>query len=162
MTLMTTVIIYSIDFGYFFMVAANLTSSARNAAQLSIMGFQTPGQATLPIAGPPNLVGSVASLALADLGSLANAATVSAINVCSKGIGTSGNFVKCSSYSSSGTTYSATSSVALESDPEAPTFYLNRVDVTYTVKPPVPISVIGTSLVPNLNFHRFVVMRAED
>ncbi len=163
MSLSTMLIVYSIDFGYFFVVAANLTAASRNAVQSSILGFQAPGQGTLPAAGPPNVAGTVANLALAGLGALSNSTTVSAIKVCSKAIGTSGNFVECSSYGApTGGTYAVTSSVAAAADPEAPVFYLNRVDVTYTVTPPIPISVLGASLVPNLNFHRFVVMRAED
>ncbi len=160
---MVTLTVYSVDFGYFFIVAANLTSSARGAAQSSILGFQTPGQLTLPPAGPPSLVGSVANVALADLGSLANSTTVSAISVCSKSLGTVGNLVKCASYTATngGSSYTTTASNAPQADPEA-NFYMNRVDVTYTVNPPIPISVLGASLVPNLKFHRFVVMRAED
>lgn len=157
-------IIYAVDFGYFFIVAANLTSSARNAAEYSIQGFQTPGQSSLPAAGPPSTSGTVGAIALADLGSLLNSSTVTAISVCSKGIGTSGNYVDCTSYTtgSGSKPFSPTSSLATQADPEAPTFYLNRVDVTYTIQPPIPISVLGANLVPNLNFHRFVVMRAED
>ncbi len=159
-----TLCTYAVDFGYFFIVAANLTSSSRTAAQFSIQGFETPGQTTLATAGPPSTAGSVAALALADLGSLPLSTTVTAITVCSKSLGVTGNFVNCAAYStgSASGTYTSTSSTATMEDPEAPTFYLNRVDVTYTVQPPIPISLLTASLVPNLNFHRYVVMRAED
>src|ERR1700731_3804542 len=43
---------YAVDFGYFFIVSANLTSSTRNAVEYSIQGYQSPGQAALPAAGP--------------------------------------------------------------------------------------------------------------
>jgi hypothetical protein len=43
-----------------------------------------------------------------------------------------------------------------DTDPESPQFQLNRVDVVYTVTPPVPIPV---SIVPSLTFHRMVEMR---
>lgn len=164
MTLMVIVSLYSVDFGYFFIVAANLTSSSRSAAQFSIQGFQTPAEGALPTPGPPNTSGTVAALALADLGSLAKSATVTAVQVCSKSLGTSGDFVKCASYSYAGgsTPYTTTTSTDAQADPEAPTFYMNRVDVTYTVQPPIPLSVLGTSLLPSLNFHRFLVMRVED
>ncbi len=164
MAVLVMIMVYAVDYGYFFIVSANLTSSARTAAQFSIAGYQSVGQSALPAAGSPNTAGTIAALALADLGGLTKSTTVTAISVCSKGIGTSGNYTKCASYSYVGgsTPYTTTSTTATQADPEAPTFYLNRVDVTYTVQPPIPISVIGTSLIPSLNFHRFVVMRAED
>jgi hypothetical protein len=43
-----------------------------------------------------------------------------------------------------------------DTDPESPNFQLNRVDVVYTVTPPVPIPV---SILPTLTFHRMVEMR---
>jgi Flp pilus assembly protein TadG len=121
----TVLIIYAVDFGYFFIVAANLTSSARNATQYSIQGFQTAGQSSLPSAGPPNTSATVGALALADLGGLLDSSTVTAITVCSKGTGTSGNYVDCTSYSngSGSKPFSPTTSLATEADPEAPAFY---------------------------------------
>ncbi len=164
MVMMTLLIIYSVDYGYFFIVAANLTSAARNATEFSIQGYQSPGQQSLPTAGPPNTADTVAALALADLGGLAKSTTVTTITVCSKGLGTSNDYTKCATYNYKGgsTPYTTTTSTATEADPEAPTFYLNRVDVTYTVQPPIPISLFGLSLVPDTSFHRAVVMRAED
>lgn len=164
MTIMTMLLIYAVDFGYFFIVAANLTSAARNAAEFSIQGYQSPGQNSLPTPGPPNTANTVAALALADLGALAKSTTVTTITVCSAGIGTSNDYTKCDTYNYAGgsTPYTATASTATEADPEAPTFYLNRVDVTYTVQPPIPVSLFGASLVPNARFHRYVVMRAEN
>jgi hypothetical protein len=47
-------------------------------------------------------------------------------------------------------------------DPEAPTFLLNRVDVTYTVQPPIPLSFFSYPLLPSMKFHRQVSMRAMD
>uniref|UniRef100_A0A7V5CS00 Pilus assembly protein n=1 Tax=Acidobacterium capsulatum TaxID=33075 RepID=A0A7V5CS00_9BACT len=164
MVVMTLLIIYSVDYGYFFIVAANLTSAARNAAEFSIQGYQSPGQQSLPTAGPPNSADTVAALALADLGDLAKSTTVTTITVCSKQLGTSNNYTKCATYNYTGgsTPYSTTTTTATEADPEAPTFYLNRVDVTYKVQPPIPISLFGANLVPSTSFHRAVVMRAED
>jgi Flp pilus assembly protein TadG len=148
---------YAVDFGYFFIVSANLASSTRNAAEYSIQGYQTPGQATLPAAGPSATTTSVSALALADLAGLANSATT--VQVCSKSIGTTGNATNCLSYT--GPSVSSTST-ALQTDPEAPTFLLNRVDVTYTVQPPIPLSFFHVSLLPTLSFHRYVSMRVMD
>jgi len=164
MVVMTLLFIYAIDYGYFFIVAANLTSAARNATEFSIQGYDSPGQQSLPAAGPPGTADTVAALALSDLGGLAKSTTLTTIKVCSKVLGTSNGYTKCATYSYQGgsTPYTTTTSTATEEDPEAPTFYLNRVDVTYTVQPPIPISLFGTNLVPDTSFHRSVVMRAED
>jgi Flp pilus assembly protein TadG len=147
---------YAVDFGYFFIVAANLTSASRNAAEYSIQGFSSPAQSALPIAGPITTNTSVAALAVGDLSSLAASATTTSVEVCSKILGTTGNVVNCASYGPAGTVFTPAT------DPEAPTFYLNRVDVTYTVQPPIPLSFFSVSLLPSLKFHRQVSMRAMD
>src|ERR1700722_19850739 len=77
---------YAVDFGYFFIVSANLTSSTRNAVEYSIQGFQSPGQTTLPAAGPSSTIASVSALALADLAGLANSASQATVQVCSKSV----------------------------------------------------------------------------
>lgn len=147
---------YAVDFGYFFIVAANLTSASRNAAEYSIQGFDSPAQSALPVAGPITTNTSVAALAVGDLSSLANSATTTTVEVCSKSVGTTNNLTNCSSYGPSGTVF------APAADPEAPTFFLNRVDVTYTVQPPIPLSFFSYSLLPTMKFHRQVSMRAMD
>ena len=147
---------YAVDYGYFFIAAANITSAARNATEYSIQGYQGPSQGPLPPAGPTTLATSVASAALGDLVSLVNSSTTTAVQVCSKSIGMNGNLPKCSSYGSTGTTYTPTQ------DPEAPRFVLQRVDVTYTVQPPVPMTFFKVSLLPTMKFHRQVSMRAMD
>src|SRR5438046_4005292 len=42
----------AINFGYFFFTAINLAAAPRDAVEYSVQGFQTPGQLTLPAAGP--------------------------------------------------------------------------------------------------------------
>ena len=42
----------AINFGYFFFVVLNLSSAPRSGVQYSILGFATPGQFSLPPAGP--------------------------------------------------------------------------------------------------------------
>lgn len=147
---------YAVDFGYFFMVAANLTSAARNATEYSILGYQGAGQLTLPAAGPMTTATSVSGSALGDLSSLLNSSTITTIQVCSKSLGMNGNLPKCSSYGPPGTSY------VPAQDPEAPIFVLHRVDVTYTVQPPVPMSFFKIPLLPQMKFHRQVSMRAMD
>jgi Flp pilus assembly protein TadG len=150
---------YAVDFGYFFIVSANLNSSTRNAAEYSIQGYQSPAQTALPVAGPGTTTATVASLALADLAGLANSATQATVQVCSKAVGITGKVTNCSSY---GPAVSTSTATAPQTDPEAPTFLLNRVDVTYTVEPPIPLSFFSVSLLPSMSFHRFVSMRVMD
>jgi Flp pilus assembly protein TadG len=147
---------YAVDFGYFFIVAANLTSASRNAAEYSIQGFTSPAQSALPVAGPITTNTSVAALAIGDLANLANSSTTTTVQVCSKSIGIDNNLTMCSSYGPAGTTYTPAT------DPEAPIFLLNRVDVTYTVTPPIPLSFFSYPLLPSMTFHRQVSMRALD
>lgn len=147
---------FAVDFGYFFLVAANLTSSSRSAVEYSIQGFESPAQQTLPAAGPQSSLGTVSALAVGDLSGLLGATTSTTVEVCSKSIGVSNNVTNCSSDGPAGTIY------APDVDPEAPSFLLNRVDVTYTVKPPVPLGFFSVTLLPSLQFHRQVSMRALD
>ena len=154
--LLILLICYAVDFGYFFIVSANLTTSARNATEYSIQGYVTPGQTELPSVGPITDITTVAGLAVGDLSGLANASTTTTVQVCSKEIGVTNNVTQCSSYGPAGTSY------APATDPEAPTFLLNRVDVTYTIQPPIPLTFFSHSLVPSLKFHRQVSMRVMD
>ena len=147
---------YGVDFGYFFVAAATITSAARNSAQYSVMGYSSPDQGPLPAAGPSSTATSVAEESYGDLTSLINSSTTATVEVCSKAVGTSGNLAKCSSYGPTATTYTP------NQDPEAPRFYLQRVDITYTVQPPIPMSFFKVSLLPTMVFHRQVSMRALD
>lgn len=147
---------YAIDFGYVFIVAANLTSAARNATQYSVLGYQSAGQIAMPAAGPMLTATSVSAAAIGDLAGLVNSSSTTTVQVCSKSLGMNGNIPNCSSYGPAGTTY------APAADPEAPTFILQRVDITYTVQPPVPMSFFKISFLPQFQFHRQVSMRAMD
>ncbi|WP_277751248.1 TadE/TadG family type IV pilus assembly protein [Granulicella sibirica] len=156
MPLLILLIGYAIDFGYFFIVAANITSAARNAAQFSIQGFATPGQSALAIAGPLTTTTSVAATALGDIAALLNSSTLTAVQVCTKSLGTTGNLANCANYGATASSYTPAA------DPEAPYFVLQRVDVTYTVQPPIPMSFFKFPLLPQMQFHRQVSMRALD
>jgi Flp pilus assembly protein TadG len=144
-----TLICYAVDFGYFFLAAASLDSAARNAVEYSIQGLSSPSKSAEPTAAV------VSSLAIAGIGlSGATAATVS-VRVCSSAVGvtTPANTSQCASPATGGGAVSGTP----DTDPESPTFQLNRVDVVYTVTPPVPMPV---SILPTLSFHRMVEMRS--
>ena len=57
---------------------------------------------------------------------------------------------------------SGTQQYAPDPDPEAPMFLLQRVDVLYTVQPPIPLSFFSLMLMPPLTLHRTVEYRAVD
>jgi hypothetical protein len=158
--LLALLVCYAVDFGYYFIAAASLSSASRNAAEYSIQGFSSPSQGSSPAAGPISSATSVAALAVNDLG-LLNASTLTSVEVCSMSVGvSSGNVTQCSSYGSTSLNYTP------DADPEPTVFQLNRVDIVYTVQPPIPItfpSILGfsaISLVPPAQFHRVVEMRA--
>lgn len=154
--LLTLLVAYAIDMAYLLVVAATLTTAAKNAAEYSIQGYLSPAQSSIPVAGPTSTATSVSALAVSALNGLVSASTTATIQVCSKSIGTNGNLTKCTAYGPSNKTY------APAADPEAPRFMLQRVDVTYTVHPPVPLSLFKISLLPSTSFHYQVSMRALD
>jgi Flp pilus assembly protein TadG len=154
--IMVMLMAYAVDYGYFFITVAGITSASRNAVQYASAGYESPGQATLPPAGPITVTNTVAAEAIAGLASFNSSSTTTSVQVCSKANGLSGTVAKCTSYGPSATGYTPAT------DPEAPHFVLQRVDVTYTVQPPIPLSFFSFSLLPNMTFHRQVSMRALD
>ncbi len=157
-----------INFGYFFLVALNLTASPRNAVEYSILGFQTPGSQSLPKDEP------VSYLAGQDLYEAISSPSSVSIQVCSSTVGVSGS--NCAPCTLSSTDMSATCSAggtgspAPSSDPESPIFVLDRVDVDYSFHPIIPGTPFGLALLPlqvcsssgttvTCRFHRQVSMR---
>ncbi len=151
-----TLLAYAVDYGYFFIAEAAITAAARDAVQYASSGYQAPGQPTIPPAGPDTTTNTVSAEALAGLVTFNKSSTTTSIQVCSKANGVSNNVAECTSYGPTATAYTPAT------DPEAPHFVLQRVDITYTVQPPVPMSFFKISLLPTLNFHRQVSMRALD
>ena len=145
----TVLVCYAVDYGYFFMVATSLNSAARNSAEYAIQGTFSPSQSAPPSAAV------VSNLAIASIGlSGASTSTVS-VRICSSAVGvnTSTNTAQCSSPSTGAGAVSGTP----DTDPESPTFQLNRVDVIYTITPPIPMPV---AIFPTRTFHRMLEMRA--
>jgi Flp pilus assembly protein TadG len=146
--IITLLVCYAVDFGFFFLVATSLNSAARNAIEYSIQGPSSPAQAAEPAAV------MVTNLAIASIGlSRASTANVS-VQVCSSAVGVnvSNNTTQCTSPSTGAGAATGTPDI----DPESPTFQLNRVDLLYTFTPPLPIP---TSIFPMPTFHRVVEMR---
>ena len=149
-----------INFGYFFLVIVNLTGAARTGALYSIEGGSTPLAGTIPSSGgstPTTNKQSVAYLIYQDLtGGLSNPTGVT-VQVCSQGnldsggAGTNSNTgsllrTNCESCTSSGcspgngtqASSKYNGSPIPSSDPEAPGFVLNRVDIEYDITPLIP------------------------
>jgi Flp pilus assembly protein TadG len=154
--IMVLLLAYAVDYGYFFIAEAAITSATRNAVEYAGAGYQSPGQATLPAAGPDTTANTVSSEAIAGLATFNTSSTTTSVQVCSKSNGISNNVAKCTNYGPTATAYTPST------DPEAPHFVLQRVDITYTVQPPIPLAFFKLSLLPNLTFHRQVSMRALD
>jgi Flp pilus assembly protein TadG len=144
----TTLVCYAVDFGFFLLLATSLNSAARNATEYAIQGTSSPAQAAEPSAT------SVSNLAIAGIGLAGASTSTVSVRVCSSAVGTnaSNNTAQCATPSSGAGAVSGTA----DTDPESPKFQLNRVDVVYTVTPPIPIPV---SIFPTLTFHRMVEMR---
>lgn len=160
--LLVLILCFAIDIGYFFIVAANLVSASRSAVLYSSQGFMSPGQAAMPSAGSGSLsdAAGVAGLAAGDLAGLANMATKTKIQVCSKKLGitqTSNGYVtSCSTFPS------GTLNFAPDQDPNSNYGMLTqRVDVVYTVSPPIPVNFFLFSM-PPLSVHWQAEMRAID
>jgi Flp pilus assembly protein TadG len=145
----TVLVCYAVDFGYFFLVASALSSAAQYATEYAVQGASSPAQSAQPSAAV------VSALAIAGIGlSGASTSTVS-IRVCSRAVGVTlpANIASCTSPATGAGAVSGT----LDTDPESPTFQLNRVDVVYTVQPLVPIPL---AVFPTRTFHRMVEMRS--
>src|SRR5437879_5919507 len=132
-----TMILNTVNFGYFFLVALNLTSAPRSAAEYSIQGFQTPATVTLApgpssndlLSNPSSNNSSVAYLLYQDLAGALSSSTSATVQVCSGSLG-SGKCVTCSGYSTACGAPANSPGGANYTDPET-NFVLNRVDVTY-------------------------------
>lgn len=144
---LTLVLLYAVDFGYFYLVASSLSSSSRTAAEYSVQGFNSVSQASLPSGGPITSTTTVSGLAIGDLVSLASSATTTSVEVCMSSV--TNNTASCTNYGANATL------VATDLDPEG--FPLNRVDVIYTIEPPIPLGIIGNGI--PTKFHRIVEMR---
>jgi Flp pilus assembly protein TadG len=163
MPVLVLMLCFAVDIGYFFIVAANLASSSRNAVLYSAQGFAAPGQQQLASAGTAGSLADttgVAGLAGGDLSGLANVATQTFVQVCSKKIGitqtANGYITNCSTFPSGNLGY------VPGQDPESSNGMLTqRVDVVYTVAPPIPVDFF-TFTMPGLTLHWKAEMRGID
>ena len=173
--LLLLVVLNAINFGYYFLVALNISAAPRSGVEYLITGFSTPATLSIPPAGPSGNIASVSYLTYQDMtGALANPLGAT-VQVCSKTLGLNGagtsKCIQCPS-SSCGTTPN-NGSPAPASDPEPTSFVLQRVDVSYPFSPLIPGTPFGIALLPTTacsssggtvtcTFHRQVSMRSMD
>lgn len=180
-----TIVLNAVNFGYFFLMALNITSSSRSSAIYSIMGGSTPAAIGYPAAGPMDCSGggstnpsTVSSLACQDLVGAVNTPSSSntAVNVCSQSVGilnagTVNERTQCKSYGMA-VTFPASAEVdpELNSGGTARAFLLNRVDVAYQFSTPIPLMPFNIVVLATPNctasgvdvtctFYRHIVMR---
>lgn len=166
---LVVMLVFAVDFGYFFLVAGNIVTSSRNAVLYSTQGFSSPAQQLIPSAGTSGSLADtagVAGIAAGDLSGLANYSTKTQVSVCSKALGvtalksngsTIGYLTNCSTYPS------GPLSITPDNDPESLSgLLLQRVDVVYTVNFPITIQLFNFNVLPPPIFHWQVEMRAID
>jgi TadE-like protein len=148
--LLLIIILNAVNFAYFFLMALNITSASRSSAIYSVMGSSTPAAEALPNAGPVGTTTTVSYLAIHDLtGAVYSPSTGSggntAIHVCSPSVGPILNAGTTTQKSDCTTIGSIGSFSAADPDPEmnqantVPAFMLNRVDIAYQFRTPIPI-----------------------
>ena len=157
----------AVNFGYMFIIALNVAAAPRSGVEYSILGNATPGQLILPDPGPTSTVTSVSYLALNDLTGAISGGGSAKVQVCTAKSGTTG---AGSSQKSVCNQYNSFTAITPDSDPEAPSFVLNRVDVTYSFHPLIDHRIFNLILPSSVcpvsggtvtcTFHRQVSMRS--
>jgi hypothetical protein len=167
-----TLILNAVNFGYYFLVALNLSAAPRSGVEYSIQGFETPAQPNPPAAAgssgtPSSNLASVAYLTYLDVTGALGSAGNATVQVCTMSLGKSAagkwQCVTCSGYSSACGAPTDSPGGTAYTDPET-SFILNRVDITYTLTPLVPgtafnlvtLAACGSS---TCTFHRQATMR---
>ena len=177
--LLILVVLNVVNLAYFFLLMINLTGSARTATIYSIEGASTPAASQLPSSGgssPTTSLLSVTYLAYQDMTGAMWNPTGASVQVCSPinisgGSGVNGTGANqkanCETCTSSGCGTAGAGSPAPSADPEAPTFVLNRVQITYTFNTLIPGTIFNLPLqaTPICNagtcaFTRYAEMRA--
>jgi len=146
MPVLLTVVLNAVNFAFFFLMALNITSSARSSGTYSIMGGATPATIAIPLAGPVTTTTSVSYIAYQDLtGAVYSPTTTNTgVQVCSPSVGvlnagTATQQSKCSQLGMAESYAAADPDLELNSAGTVPAFMLNRVDVAYQFTPPIPL-----------------------
>ncbi len=146
MPVLLAVVLNAINFAFFFLMALNITSSARSSGTYSIMGGATPATIAMPLAGPQTANTTVSYIAYQDLtGAVYTPSTANTgVQVCSPSVGvlnsgTATQQSSCTQLGLSETYPAADPDPELNSAGTVPAFLLNRVDVAYQFTPPIPL-----------------------
>ena len=171
--LLLGIVLNTINFGYFFLVAINLAASPRSGALYAIIGPSTPSSTTYAQAGLPTDLLSVSYLALNDLKGAVGSGLAAGVQVCSQSviIGGSGTNGSGTGLKANCAQWNGSPTYAPDADPEAPLFVLHRVDITYTFSPLIDARLFNLILLATpvcsgsgagvaCTFHRQVSMRA--
>ena len=170
MPLLLLIVLNAVNFGYFFLMALNITS-----------GGATPSAIALPKGFPTATTTTVSYLALQDLtGAVFSPSTMAGVQVCSSSIPPSPGILNVGTLNMQTRCARDPGSIGsfppAEPDPElnagntAPAFLLNRVDVAYQFSPPIPTLPFNVLALAALNcvspggivtctFYRHAVMR---
>jgi hypothetical protein len=174
--LLLAIILNAVNFAYFFLMALNITSSARSSGLYSIMGDGTPAAIPVPPAGPATAPNSVSYIAYQDLtGAVYSPSANAGVQVCSPSVGivnagTVNQKTQCATFGSVGGFQASDPDPELNSSNTAPAFLLNRVDVAYQFSPPIPFMPFNMLVLAspacsssggtvNCTFYRHSVMR---
>ena len=143
-----------INVGYFWFMVLSLSAAPRQGVQYATQGGVAGAVGTAP--GTT----AVSNLVYDNLTNAVHGATTSnvAVRVCSSAAGVAGT--GSSQVAVCNTFGPAFGFSAITSDPEAPLFVLDRVDVEYTVTPVIPGSAFNVVLPSNLKFARHISMRS--
>ena len=145
MPLLLIVVLNAINFGYFFLMALNITAAARSATLYSITGDSTPAAIPFPPAGPATTTTSVSYVAYQDLtGAVSTPSSNAGVQVCSQSVGTlnvgsTTQKTSCTSFGSIGSFPGSDPDPELNSASTVPAFLMNRVDVAYQFTTPIPV-----------------------
>ena len=145
--LLLMIVLNAVNFGYFYLMALNITAASRTSGIYSVMGGATPAALPLPKAGPVTTTTTVSYLAYQDLtGAVYTPSTTNTgVQVCSSSVGAILN-PGTTTMRTPCTSYGVGSFPASQPDPErnaantAPAFLLNRVDVAYRFSPIIPLA----------------------
>jgi len=143
-----------INVGYFWFMVLSLSAAPRQGVQ-----YATQGGAAGTSAYAPGTT-AVSNLVYENLTNAVHGATTSnvAVRVCTSAKGVTGTgstqVTQCDTYGP------AFAYSAITSDPEAPLFVLDRVDVEYTVTPVIPGSAFNVVLPSDMKFARHLAMRS--
>lgn len=144
MPMLLAIVLNAINFGYFFLMALNITAASRSSALYSISSNSSPAAISAPPAGPVTATDSVSYVAYQDLtGAVYSPSTNAGVQVCSPSVGISN--AGTATQKTSCTSFGSGSFPASSPDPEmnsgntVPAFLQNRVDIAYQFTTPIPL-----------------------